>query len=100
VRLGTTYLAFAAAHRVRWRALFEHRIVWPRVDGQHLFHRGHDGAVGLRRELKHAKAINLASFSPPKIGGMAGLAGCLPAIVPSVVGASGRNRIIKSFQNG
>jgi AcrR family transcriptional regulator len=26
VRLGTAYLAFAAAHRVRWRALFEHRL--------------------------------------------------------------------------
>jgi len=25
VRLGTAYLAFAAAHRLRWRALFEHR---------------------------------------------------------------------------
>jgi hypothetical protein len=27
--------------------------------------------------LEHAKAINLASFSPSKIRGMAGLAGCL-----------------------
>jgi AcrR family transcriptional regulator len=26
VRLGTAYLTFAAAHRVRWRALFEHRL--------------------------------------------------------------------------
>jgi len=26
VRLGTAYLAFATAHRVRWRALFEHRL--------------------------------------------------------------------------
>ena len=26
VRLGTAYLAFAAAHRLRWRALFEHRL--------------------------------------------------------------------------
>ncbi|HKD25614.1 MAG TPA: TetR-like C-terminal domain-containing protein [Xanthobacteraceae bacterium] len=26
VRLGTAYLAFAIAHRVRWRALFEHRL--------------------------------------------------------------------------
>jgi AcrR family transcriptional regulator len=26
VRLGTAYLAFATAHRVRWRALFEHRM--------------------------------------------------------------------------
>jgi AcrR family transcriptional regulator len=26
VRLGTAYLAFAAANRVRWRALFEHRL--------------------------------------------------------------------------
>ena len=26
VRLGTAYLAFASAHRVRWRALFEHRL--------------------------------------------------------------------------
>jgi AcrR family transcriptional regulator len=26
VRLGTAYLSFAAAHRVRWRALFEHRL--------------------------------------------------------------------------
>jgi AcrR family transcriptional regulator len=26
VRLGTAYLAFAAAHMVRWRALFEHRL--------------------------------------------------------------------------
>ena len=26
VRLGTAYLAFATAHRLRWRALFEHRL--------------------------------------------------------------------------
>jgi AcrR family transcriptional regulator len=26
VRLGTAYLTFAAAHRLRWRALFEHRL--------------------------------------------------------------------------
>jgi AcrR family transcriptional regulator len=26
VRLGTAYFAFAAAHRLRWRALFEHRL--------------------------------------------------------------------------
>ena len=26
VRLGTAYLTFAIAHRVRWRALFEHRL--------------------------------------------------------------------------
>jgi len=26
VRLGTAYLAFAAAHTLRWRALFEHRL--------------------------------------------------------------------------
>jgi AcrR family transcriptional regulator len=26
VRLGTAYLGFAAAHSVRWRALFEHRL--------------------------------------------------------------------------
>lgn len=26
VQLGTAYLTFAAAHRVRWRALFEHRL--------------------------------------------------------------------------
>lgn len=26
VRLGSAYLAFASAHRVRWRALFEHRL--------------------------------------------------------------------------
>jgi AcrR family transcriptional regulator len=26
VQLGTAYLAFAAAHSVRWRALFEHRL--------------------------------------------------------------------------
>jgi AcrR family transcriptional regulator len=26
VRLGTAYLTFATAHRVRWRALFEHRL--------------------------------------------------------------------------
>jgi hypothetical protein len=28
--------------------------------------------------LEHARAINLASFSPSKIGGTAGVARCLP----------------------
>src|SRR5262245_1657659 len=98
-------------------------IVRPRVDGEHVFHRGYEGAVGLRRDdpalpamgfetvflsvrpivellawstmprstplfsnscsvqrahplggLEQAKAISLASFSPSKMRGTAGVA--------------------------
>ena len=97
-----------------------------RLDGQHVFHRRYERAVGLRRDdpllsamglervffrtrpivlslarstmlssttlfsnnrkvqrtrplggLEHARAINLASFSPSKIGATAGIARCL-----------------------
>src|SRR3981189_3435934 len=100
--------------------------MWPRVHGQHVFHRRYERAVGLRRDdpllaamglesvflsvrpivlslarstmlssttlfsnnrkvqrtrplggLEHAKAINLASFSPSKIRATAGVARCL-----------------------
>src|SRR5215471_19128938 len=100
--------------------------MWPHVDGEHVFHRGYESAVGLRRDdpalpamglenvffsvrpiveslarstipssttlfsnsrkvqrarplggLEQARVISLASFSPSKIRGTAGLARCL-----------------------
>jgi hypothetical protein len=37
-------------------------IVWPRVDGQHVFHRGYERAVRLRRDNPALSAMGLEDF--------------------------------------